>query len=432
MNKLSTIKELKSFLLLWLSQTVSELGTAMTDYALVIWAYQKTGMASSVTMLAFCMFLPTILFRFIAGTYVDRRNKKRIMLTADLFAATGSLIVLGLHTGSMLEIWHLYLINIVLSFMNSFQESASFVAISLIVPQKHYARIGGLQGITGSIVSILAPALGSILLVVGGLRLVLICDLASFAVAFFVLLFLVKIPENARGNGENEPFLKSCRDGIGFLRENKALLHLTLFIAVVNLLAKLGNDGLLAPFVLGRSGNDQRVLGMVQAATSAGILIGSIVMTLLKPVKKKARLIFLACAFICFTEVVMSLSAHPAVWSISNFMGYTAAVIMGANLTVILREKVPVQMQGRVFSAHDTLKNCTNPVGLLLSGYLADYIFEPFMKTESPVQSVLSRLFGSGSGSGIAVLFFIVGITGVLLSITRMRKTVYLELDHSG
>ncbi|MBO4682140.1 MAG: MFS transporter [Clostridiales bacterium] len=432
MNKLSTIKELKSFLLLWLSQTVSELGTAMTDYALVIWAYQKTGMASSVTMLAFCMFLPTILFRFIAGTYVDRRNKKRIMLTADLIAATGSLIVLGLHTGSMLEIWHLYLINIVLSFMNSFQESASFVAISLIVPQKHYARIGGLQGITGSIVSILAPALGSILLVAGGLRLVLICDLASFAVAFFVLLFLVKIPENARGNGENEPFLKSCRDGIGFLRENKALLHLTLFIAVVNLLAKLGNDGLLAPFVLGRSGNDQRVLGMVQVATSAGILIGSIVMTLLKPVKKKARLIFLACAFICFTEVVMSLSAHPAVWSISNFMGYTAAVIMGANLTVILREKVPVQMQGRVFSAHDTLKNCTNPVGLLLSGYLADYIFEPFMKTESPVQSVLSRFFGSGSGSGIAVLFFIVGITGVLLSITRMRKTVYLELDHSG
>lgn len=198
MNRISTLKELKSFLFLWLSQTVSELGTAMTDYALVIWTYQKTGMASSVTMLTFCMFLPTILFRFIAGTYVDRRNKKRIMLTADLIAALSSLLVLGLYTSSILEIWHLYLINIVLSFMNSFQESASFVAISLIVPQKHYARIGGLQGISGSIVAILAPALGSILLVLGGLRLVLICDLVSCAAAFLVLLFLVKIPEIAR------------------------------------------------------------------------------------------------------------------------------------------------------------------------------------------------------------------------------------------
>ena len=427
MNKLSTFKELKSFLLLWSSQTVSELGTAMTDYALVIWAYQKTGLASSVTMLTFFMFLPTILFRFIAGTYVDRKNKKRIMLAADLIAACGSLLVLGLYTGSILEIWHLYLINTVLSFMNSFQESASFVAVSLIVPPKHYTRIGGLQGISGSIVSILAPALGSLLLVTGGMKLVLICDLASFAFAFLILLFLVKIPESGHPDMEKEPFLKSCRDGIRFLRDNKVLLHLTLFIAVVNLLAKLGNDGLLAPFVLGKSGNDQRILGIVQAATSAGILAGSIAMTFLKPVKDKVRLIFISCTFIYFTEVIMSLSDHSAVWSISNFAGYLAAVIMGANLDAVLREKVPAQMQGRVFSAHDTLKNCTNPLGLLMSGYLADYVFEPFMKTETPLQSFLSCFFRSGSGSGIALMFFIVGITGMLISITQLRKKVYRE-----
>ena len=419
MNKLSTIKELKSFLLLWLSQTVSELGTAMTDYALIIWAYQKTGMASSVTMLTFCMFLPTILFRFIAGTFVDRRNKKRIMLTSDLIAACGSLLVLGLFTGSILEIWHLYLINMVLSFMNSFQESASFVAISLIVPEKHYTRIGGLQGIYEKRAEEYA----------GGMELVLICDLASFAFAFLVLLFLVKIPETRHKNTKEEPFLKSCKDGIRFLRDNRALLHLTLFIAVVNLLAKLGNDGLMAPFVLGRSGNDQRILGAVQAATSAGIFIGSIVMTLLKPAGKKTRLIFISCSLVFFAEVIMSLSVHPAVWSISNFAGYAAAVIMGANLDAVLREKVPIQMQGRVFSAHDTIKNCTNPLGLLLSGYLADYVFEPFMRTESPLQSVLSRIFNSGSGSGIAVMFFIVGIAGMLISITRIGKNTYRELD---
>ena len=429
MNKLSTIKELKSFLLLWSSQTVSELGTAMTDYALIIWAYQKTGMASSVTLLTFCAFLPTIMFRFIAGTYVDRRNKKRIMLATDMIAALGSLLVLGLYSGAVLEIWHLYLINIILSFMNSFQESASFVAISLIVPEKHYSRIGGLQGISGSIVSILAPALGSILLVTGGLNLVLICDLASFCVAFLVLMFLVKIPEPEHDKKtEEEPFIKSSKDGIRFLLDNKALLHLTLFNAVVNLLAKIGNDGLLAPFVLGRSGNDQRILGVVQAATSIGILIGSIAMTVLKPVKKKARLIFICCAFIYIAEVVMSLSSHPAVWSISNLAGYAVAVIMGANQTAILREKVPIEIQGRVFSAHDTIMNCTNPMGLLMSGFLADYVFEPFMKTESPLQRFLSSFFGDGTGSGIAVMFFVVGVIGMVISITRLRKRIYWDL----
>ncbi|MCR5384650.1 MAG: MFS transporter [Saccharofermentans sp.] len=429
MNKLSTIKEHKSFLLLWSSQTVSELGTAMTDYALIIWAYQKTGMASSVTLLTFCAFLPTILFRFIAGAYVDRRNKKRIMLAADMIAALGSLLVLGLYSGAVLEIWHLYLINIILSFMNSFQESASFVAISMIVPQKHYTRIGGLQGISGSIVAILAPALGSILLVIGGLDLVLICDLVSFGIAFIVLIFLVKIPEPEHDKKkDDEPIIKRCADGIKFLRDNKAMLRLTLFIAVVNLLAKLGNDGLLAPFILGKSGNDPRILGMVQAATSVGILIGSIMMTVHKPVKKKARLIFFCCTFIYFAEVVMSLSSHPAVWSISNLAGYAVAVIMGANQTAILRGKVPIEMQGRVFSAHDTIMNCTNPLGLLLVGFLADYVFEPFMKTKSSLQSFLSSFFGDGTGSGIAVMFFTVRVIGMVISITRLRKSVYRDL----
>ena len=67
-----TIKDLRNFLLLWGSQTVSELGTAMTDYAIVIWVYGRTGTASSVTLLTLCMFMPTILFRFIAGTLADR------------------------------------------------------------------------------------------------------------------------------------------------------------------------------------------------------------------------------------------------------------------------------------------------------------------------------------------------------------------------
>ena len=140
MKKLSFIKELQSFLLLWSSQTVSGLGTAMTNYALIIWVYEQKGTASSITLLTLCSFLPTILFRFAAGTLADRWNKKHIMLLADLAAACGTIIVFVLYSFSALRIWHLYLINILLSFMNAFQVPASFVATSLLVPKKHYSR----------------------------------------------------------------------------------------------------------------------------------------------------------------------------------------------------------------------------------------------------------------------------------------------------
>ena len=430
MKKLSFIKELRSFLLLWSSQTVSGLGTAMTNYALIIWIYGQRGTASSITLLTICSFLPTILFRFIAGTLADRWNKKYIMLLADLAAACGTVTVLVLYSFSALRIWHLYLINFLLSFMNAFQSPASFVATSLLVPKKHYTRVSGMQSFAGSAVSILAPALGSCLLAFGGMNVVLICDLVSFSIAFLVLLFFIKILEIERTEKKKrEPFLKSCLDGIHYLRDHEALLHITLFLAIVNFLAKLGNDGMISPFVLGRTGNDQQVLGMVQSAVALGLLAGSLIVTLMKPARNKAKLVFITTAFIFVGNIVQSLTILPLYWCIAAFVSYMTAAVMNANLTAIMREHVPVEMQGRVFSAKDTLQNCSIPLGLFLGGVLADHVFEPFMAVYSPMQRILSDIFGAGNGAGIAVMFFLVGILGVTISISRLKKPIYKDLD---
>lgn len=429
MKQSHTIKSLRSFLLLWGSQTVSELGTAITDYALIIWVYGQEGTASSITLLTLCAFMPTILFRFIGGTLADRWNKKRIMLLSDLAAACGTAAVFALFSFSALRVWHLYLINVLLSFMNAFQVPASFVATSLLVPKEHYTRASGLQGLSGSVISILAPALGSVLLAFGGLRVVLICDLASFAVAFLALLFFIRIPEPERKQEtRDEPLLQSCRSGLCWLRDHPALLHLTLFLTVINFFAKLGNDGMLSPFVLGRTGNNQQILGLVESAVALGLLAGSLLMTVLKPARDKGKVIFIACAVVFSGNIVQSLTVKPWLWCAAGFGSYLMAVVMNANLTAVVREQVPIEMQGRVFSAKDTLQNCSIPLGLFLGGILADHVFEPFMAADSPLQSILSRFFGTGAGAGIAVIFFLAGVIGMTVSLTRLRKPVYKAL----
>ncbi|MBO4470951.1 MAG: MFS transporter [Clostridia bacterium] len=428
MNKHS-FKQLYSFLLLWGSQTVSQLGTAMTDYAVIIWVYSQKGTASSVTLLTVCTFLPTIFLRFLAGGMVDRQNKKRIMLIADLLAACGTAAVFVLHSAEVLQIWHLYVINFLLSLMNAFQEPASFVAVSLLVPKEHYARASGLQGFSGAAVSILAPALGALILAAGGLETVLIVDLATFAAAFLILLFLIRIPEPERQEREEEPFSKTCTAGIRYLKEHTAILRITLFLAVINFLAKLGNDGMLSPFILGRTGNNQSVLGMVESFTAMGVLAGSLLMTLIKPPRNRTRLIFITTGLIFFGNIVQSLTARPWLWCAAAFGSYLVAAVMNVNMDTLMREKVPLEMQGRVFSAKSTLQNFTIPIALLLGGLLADTVFEPFMQADSPVQRVLSGFFGAVKGSGIGLMFFIVGIAGMLVSFTRLRKPVYRELD---
>jgi len=430
MNKNSFFRGLRSFLLLWSSQTVSSLGTAMTNFALIIWVYGQKEDASSVTLLTLCSFLPTIIFRFIAGTIADRWDKKRIMLIADFAAACGTLTVFVLYMFSALQTWHLYVINILLSFMNAFQSPASFVATSLLVPKEQYTRVSGLQAFSGSAVSILAPALGSVLLTFGGMPLVLGVDLITFAVAFFTLLFFIRLPDTEHKSEESqEPFFKNCMAGITFLRDHASLLHMVLFFAVINFLAKMGNDGMLSPFVLGRTGNDQTALGMVEAAVSLGILAGSLWITLSKPAKNKTAVIFVSCAITCFGGVVQSLTHTPLMWSIAAFVSYLCAALLNANLTTVMRTQIPVEMQGRVFSAKDTLQNCLIPLGLFIGGILADRVYEPFMATVSPVQQILGHFFGTGKGAGIALMFFCTGLLGTAISLTQLFIPNYKELN---
>jgi MFS family permease len=278
---------LRDFFILWSSQAVSGLGTAMTNFALIIWVYNQKGTASSIALLSICSLVPSILFSFIAGTLADRWDKKRIMLLADLAAAVGTATVLVLYTSDNLRIWHLYIINFLLSFMNAFQGPAANVATTLLTPEEQYVRVSGLSDFSGSVVTILAPAFGSALLAFGGLKTVLFFDLSTFAVAFMTLLLFIKIPKIMPAVEEaKESFLKSCAAGINFLRGFPALLRIILFFSFINFIAKMGGYGMMPALILGRTNGDQVSLGITEAAVGIGALAGSVLVTLIKPAKK--------------------------------------------------------------------------------------------------------------------------------------------------
>ena len=98
---------------------------------------------------------------------------------------------------------------------------------------------------------------------------------------------------------------------------------------------------------------------------------------------------------------------------------------MNVNEETMMRERVPLEIQGRVFSSKSTLQNFTIPPALLLGSLLADTIFEPFMMTDSPAQQALSGLFGTGKGAGIGMMFLIVGIAVQRFSVYNgIRKGV--------
>ena len=186
MNK--TENKMYNFMIFFISQTVSELGTSMTGFATVIWMYSNSGQVLSSSLLAICSTVPYLIVSLLGGVVVDKMNKKKIMLICDSIAAAGSVILLGCYILGYLQLWVLCLVNIINGFMNAFQNPASQVTVTLLVEQKDYARIGGIQSTMGALVGIFQPILATTILNVLGLQWILIVDLCTFVFAFLAIL----------------------------------------------------------------------------------------------------------------------------------------------------------------------------------------------------------------------------------------------------
>ena len=405
--------ELRAFLILWVTQSLSELGSAMTGFALIVWSYQQQGSALSTALLSVCTYAPYVLVSIFAGALSDRWNKKITLLVSDSFAAATTVAVLWLLSTGQMQIGHLYVINALNGLMNTVQQPASDVSVTLLTPKKHFQRVSGLRSLSNSLVTVLTPATATALLAFAGLRAVLWFDLATFGVAFIALAGWVPLPKPKAEADRKESILQSARGGLRYLKRNPGILHLILFLATINLTASVYNAALPA-MLLSRAGGGQVALGAVNTVTGLATLAGSLLVTALPAPKSRVRTILNALLFSMSTEnFVLAFGRSVPVWCAGAALGWLMIPLMGANMDALFRSTIPVNIQGRVYAARNTLQFFTIPVGYLLGGFLVDRVFEPLMAA-LPAQAWLHALFGAGKGSGAALLYCVIGLFGAL------------------
>ena len=410
-TKLQTLKEMKNFLILWGTQLMSSLGSAMTSYALVIWSYTQEGSALMTALLMVCSYAPYVLCSIFAGALSDRWDKKRTLLGCDALAALCTLTVLLLLKRDALQVWHLYIINAVNGLMNTVQQPASELATTLILPKKHYQRVGSLRYFASSLSSILTPIIATAVLGFWGMGAVIAIDLASFALAFAVLLLFVPIPMSAGQEKTGESLMNSARAGLQWLRENRGILHLMLFLAAINLVASMYNAAFPA-MMLSKPAGGERAMATVNAVVGMTTLLGSVTATFIKAPKSRVRAIWLCLMLSMSTQnFTLAFGKSLPVWCLGAFLGWIAIPLMNANLDAVFRLSIPENMQGRVFAARNSFQFFTVPLGYLLGGALVDYVFEPFMADRET--GLLTALFGTGKGSGAAMLFALLWLMGI-------------------
>lgn len=416
------IKELSSFLILWLTQSLSSLGSSMTNFALVIWSYQQQGSALKTAMLSICSYAPYIMVSIFAGALSDKWNKKVTMLVCDSIAAICTIIVfLFIQTGK-LEIWHLYGLNALNGLMNTFQQPAADVTISILTPKKYYQKVSGMSSFSNSLIKVMTPIIATALLTLTNIQIVMVIDLVTFAIAFVSLLCFVKIPSVWNESSKKESVLQSIKSGLVYLKQNRGILDLILFLAAINFTASIYNAALPA-MLLSREG--EIALGIVNTMIGIAMLIGSIMVSILPSPKNRVRVICNTLLISMSTEnFFLAFGKTVPIWCIGAILAWIPIPIMSANMDVLFRNYIPIELQGRVYSIRNTLQFFTIPIGYFLGGILVDYIFEPFMILQKP-DSLLLTIFGSGKGSGAAFLFFILGFIGVITCLL-FRKDAYI------
>lgn len=336
-----------------------------------------------------------------------------------MFAVICTIIVFVLFRTNRLMIWHLYILNVISGLMNTVQQPASEVAMTLIIPEKYYQKTSGLCSLSRSLISILNPLIGTALYSFAGLNGVIAVDIGSFMVAFVALLFFIRIPENK--SDKSESVLNLAKEGLVFLKENPLIMTLILFMSGVNLVAS-AFDAALPGYVLPNSKGGSSVLGIVTSCSGIAMIIGSLIVSVLPKPKDRVKVIYLTMLFSLGTEnFLLAFSREPVLWCIGQIIGWVLVPIMSANLDVILRTTIPVELQGRVYACRNTLQFFTIPIGLFLGGFMVDNICEPFMSVYGDL-SILKTLFGKDKGSGAALMMFVLGVSGSLICIITGKK----------
>ncbi|ARV58845.1 MFS transporter [Nostocales cyanobacterium HT-58-2] len=425
MLKLFKIEGMSIFVLVWLGQIVSLLGSSLSNFALDVWVYQQTGSITQLSFLILFTTLPIVIISPFAGVLVDRWNRRWIMILSDSGAALSTLTIAFVLVSRQINIRHhiylVYLATAISSSFSAFQWPAYKAATTLLVPKKHLGRASGLTQLAQAVGQLLSPILGGVLLEVIHLSGIMIVDFSSFLFSLTTLL-VVRFPHpKATESRETNKtsLLSQAIYSFHYLTARSGLLALLFFLASSNFL--LGILQVLAyPLILSLASPAQ--LGMIMFIGGVGILLGSLLMSTWGSGRQSyINILFCFMLLDGFSMLVAGLYPSILLFAVAAFLFFLGLPFINSSAQVIFQKKVAPEVQGRVFSVNSAICSSSLPLAYLVAGPLADRVFEPLLIVNGPLAGTIGQFIGTGPGRGIGLMFIFLGILTMLMTIVAYQ-----------
>eukprot|EP01104_Vermistella_antarctica_P019172 TRINITY_DN7391_c0_g1_i1.p1 TRINITY_DN7391_c0_g1~~TRINITY_DN7391_c0_g1_i1.p1 ORF type:complete len:481 (+),score=90.02 TRINITY_DN7391_c0_g1_i1:144-1586(+) len=404
-----------AFFLMWMGQFVSLLGTDITKFALRVWTYRQTGSVTTFAMLTFFTEIPGILISPYAGAIVDRYSRKKIMIISDTVAAMGALYVSYLINQGQFQSWHIYVANSIAGLTKAFQWPAFEASVVLLVPKKHLARFGGINQVAPALSMLIAPAISGAVLNTIKLEGIIMFEFVTFIVAFVILLItrIPPAPISKQGQEGKGSLHSEALVGFRFITRSRALLALLINLTLTYFTSGM-SQVLLTPLMLSMS--TASVVGMVVSVSGFGALAGALLLSFWGGPRRKVLGVLICGMFQGFLLAAVGLWENSTTILAIAFVYCLMIPMSRALRDSIWQQKVPADMQGRVFAMKRIMSELSMPLAACSMGPLADHFFEPLLRNaQAPLaQTFVGKLVGVGKGRGIALIFVIFGLANAL------------------
>ncbi|MGH1396844.1 MAG: MFS transporter [Trichormus sp.] len=414
------LRRLQGFMIIWLGQFVSLVGSGLTTFAIDLWVYQQTGSVTQYALIALFSIVPPILVSPVAGAFVDRWDQRRIMILSDSGAAVATLLIALLFFSGHLQVWYICVAVSVISVCNVFHNLASNTTITLFVSKKHLGRASGIVQIGESLTELFIPALAGILILTIQMQGILLIDFVTY---FFSLgtLLIVRFPKrkitttNTIGAYQGIGSLKS--DVIyswNYISAYPGLLGLLLYFAASNFI--IGSISiLLIPMLL--TFVSSATAGSILSIGGIGTLVGSLVMGAWGGPKRRVYCILGFGILLGGCIFLAGLRPSVTLITIAIFGGLLCFPLIAGCSQALLLSKIAPNVQGRVFALQEMITRSSLTLAYLFAGPLADYVFEPLLVSGGPLSGSIGRMIGVGPGRGIGLLFILFGILQIIITI---------------
>ena len=374
MKMQSDYRTFRSYILFWLGQLVSLLGSSIAGFVIIWWITLQTESAVYLSIASLVGFAPIVILSPLAGVLADRWNRKGLIATADLLQALTTVALIFLFWSNVVSIWLILVLLGLRGVFQAFHMPTVSAIVPTMIPKEKLSRMNGLNFLFTGAVNLVGPIVAALLLEFWSISQILWIDAVTFLIAIVPLLY-ISIP-SVRKKQEQTSFRREFSEGLAFVRNARGFLPLIILSTALNfLIAPL--DTLLPYFVRFDHFGGVEDLAFVFAFVQGGMLAGGLLMSVIKGFKKKRMIVMALFIYVFFlVYAFVALTPTGLIWfmAIGGLIMLFCIPVVNVLYMTIIQTVVPMEMQGRVNSVDMALSNAARPFGMIISGPIAEFI----------------------------------------------------------